>query len=105
MPAFARSCPLAQPLSPEGNMSETDPLGNPDPLYLQVRDILTQRIEDGTYTLKIPPEYDLSLEFGVSHSTVRRAVQMLKDDGLLISKPAHGTFITAQALSLDGGGK
>jgi DNA-binding GntR family transcriptional regulator len=63
------------------------------PLYVQVREIVRERIDDGTYKYCIPPEYELALEFDVAYSTVRRAIRFLKDEGLLTAKPGHGTFV------------
>src|SRR5260221_12920247 len=67
------------------------------PLYLQVHDVIKQRILDRICRDRIPAEYDLALEFGVSYDTMRRAVQILKDEGLLGSKRGYGTFITLPA--------
>ena len=64
------------------------------PLYAQVREIVRERVEDGTYKYRIPPEYDLSVEFGVSYATVRRAVAFLKDEGILTARPEDGTFVS-----------
>lgn len=63
--------------------------------YLQLADILRQRIADGTYRpgAKIPPLLDLQAEFGLSSMTVRRGVRVLADEGLLIRVPGRGTFV------------
>ena len=64
--------------------------------YLQLADILRERIADGTYAPgeKIPPLLDLQAEFGLSSMTVRRAVGVLVDEGLLVRVPGRGTFVT-----------
>ena len=64
------------------------------PLYVQVREIVRERIEDGTYKNRLPTEYELSLEFDVSYNTVRRALRFLKHEGLLTAKPNRGTFVS-----------
>jgi DNA-binding GntR family transcriptional regulator len=77
-------------------MLEINPAGNLTPRYMQVHDILLRRIGDGTYTHQIPPGSSLALEFGVAYGTVSRAIQVLKDDGQVISRRGQGTFITAR---------
>lgn len=64
--------------------------------YLQLADILRQRIGDGTYGPgeKIPSLLDLQAEFELSSMTVRRAVRVLVDEGLLNRVPGRGTFVT-----------
>lgn len=64
--------------------------------YLQLADILRSRITDGTYEpgVKIPPLLDLQAEFSLSSMTVRRAVGVLVDEGLLVRVPGRGTFVT-----------
>lgn len=64
--------------------------------YLQLADILRERIADGTYRPgeKIPPLLDLQAEFGLSSMTVRRGVRVLVGEGLLNRVPGRGTFVT-----------
>ena len=64
--------------------------------YLQLARILRARVEYGQYPAgrKIPPLLDLQAEFGLSSMTVRRAVGVLVDEGLLLRVPGRGTFVT-----------
>jgi len=64
--------------------------------YLQLARILRARVESGQYPAgrKIPPLLDLQAEFGLSSMTVRRAVGVLVDEGLLLRVPGRGTFVT-----------
>ena len=39
-------------------------------------------------------ERDLALEFGVSRTPLRRVLQRLESDGLILSKQGHGTVVT-----------
>lgn len=73
-------------------------LDGPEPFYEQIAAILTDRIAEGTYPLRgrIPAEYDLMLEFGVSRPTVRRAVAQLVDRGLLRTSRGKGTYVIAR---------
>jgi DNA-binding GntR family transcriptional regulator len=63
--------------------------------YLQLARILRERIQSGQYPpgRKIPPLTALQEEFGLSDMTVRRAVGLLADEGLLEKVPGRGTFV------------
>jgi len=69
------------------------------PLYDQVVDGIRGKIESGAYKIneKIPTEPELCVEYGVSRITVRRAVEELESDGLLIRRQGKGTFVTEKA--------
>ncbi len=72
------------------------------PLYLQVREILQQRIADGVYCQGdlIPSEAILAQEFGTSISTIRQAISMLSADGVLVKKQGRGTFVSDQKTTI-----
>lgn len=66
------------------------------PLYQQLsRDLRTQ-IHSGAYKpdMAIPPEEKLAELYRVSRVTVRKAIQQLADDGLVVRQPGKGTFVT-----------
>ena len=65
------------------------------PLYLQLYDVLLRRIGDGIFPENsyIPNEYDLTREFKVSIGTVRKAVDLLVRDKLLIRQQGKGTIV------------
>jgi GntR family transcriptional regulator len=65
------------------------------PLYAQVADAIRERIVKGVWPMgaKIPTLPELSLEFDVGIITVRQAVQLLKNDGLLTPRQGRGTFV------------
>lgn len=66
--------------------------------YLQLARILRERIAAGTYPAgrKIPGLVALEQEFGLSSMTVRRAVDVLVTEGLVVKVPGRGTFVTQQ---------
>jgi DNA-binding LacI/PurR family transcriptional regulator len=66
-------------------------------LYRQVYDALRARIIDGTYAVgdKLPSEAELSEEYSVSSITVKRALDLLRTDGLIVRRPRLGTFVTS----------
>jgi GntR family transcriptional regulator len=62
--------------------------------YLQVADDLERRISDGDIEVKLPSERDLAEDYGVAYTTVRRAMEVLRDRGLIITRHGRGTFVT-----------
>ncbi len=72
------------------------------PLYRQIYDILYQRITSSVYKIgeELPPEKSLAAEFGVSISTIRQAVGLLVEEGLIIRKQGVGTFVSNNPLKL-----
>ena len=71
-----------------------DPDG-PTPVYVQIADIIQQRIEAGDLrpNRPIPSELALQQEFGVARGTARRAVELLRERGLVFTVPQRGTFV------------
>jgi DNA-binding GntR family transcriptional regulator len=65
------------------------------PLYLQLKEILKNKINAGEYpeNTKIPAEPELTENYGVSRITVRKAVEELVEEGYLIKKQGKGTFV------------
>ncbi|MCM3570572.1 GntR family transcriptional regulator [Neobacillus mesonae] len=74
-------------------------------LYLQVKDILINRIQERKWppNTLIPTEQELMDEFNVSRTTIRQAISILVQDGILEKKQGKGTIVKAQ--SLIGNGK
>jgi GntR family transcriptional regulator len=67
---------------------------DPFPKYLQIREILTRRIEREMHIGdQLPTEHALCHEFGVSRETVRDALSGLEVGGLIVRTPGHGTFV------------
>lgn len=65
------------------------------PLYLQIKTLLAQRILDGDYAPheRLPSESELMKAFGVSRITVRQALRDLHAEGLVFSVQGKGTFV------------
>ncbi len=61
--------------------------------YLRVRDQLAARLETMAPGQSLPPERELSQEFGVARMTFRRAVDALVADGRLLRRHGSGTFV------------
>ncbi|MFJ1571956.1 PLP-dependent aminotransferase family protein [Pseudomonas sp. NPDC088322] len=65
-------------------------------LYLNLAEMLGARIEQGLYRpgQRLPSVRALSVEHGVSLSTVQQAYRMLEDNGLVAPRPKSGYFVT-----------
>ncbi|MBI3562008.1 MAG: GntR family transcriptional regulator [Gammaproteobacteria bacterium] len=79
-------------------MSQTDNIHalSPTPLYTQIREILRQRILDGTYLphQQMPSESELIKAFRVSRITVRQALGDLQRAGLIFKIHGKGTYVS-----------
>jgi DNA-binding GntR family transcriptional regulator len=69
--------------------------GGPAYVYARVADHVAARIGAGELRpgARLPSERDLAAEYGVALGTARRAVQELRDRGLVVTLPAKGTFV------------
>ena len=65
--------------------------------YLQIADELRNRIADGAGGA-LPSEAALGAEFGVSRVTVRRALELLRDEGLVHSRRGAGWFVAVDPI-------
>jgi GntR family transcriptional regulator len=72
------------------------------PLYHQMYLVLRQRIRDGEYPdgRPLPGEHQLAGQFGVSRVTVRRTLQQLEAEGLVVRRRGSGTFPAARPAEL-----
>ena len=77
-------------------MAQIDPLG-PDFAYIQVANDIASRIEVGDISHKLPAERALAEEYGVAYQTVRHAMKVLRDRGLIITRQGRGTFVAPAA--------
>ncbi len=65
------------------------------PLYKQIKSLLVQRLQQGEWKpgAPIPSEMELAARFQVSQGTVRKAVDELAAENLLIRRQGKGTFV------------
>lgn len=68
------------------------------PLHQQLAEVLRDKIAQMPSGDPLPTELELVATFGVSRSTVRKALQGLVDDGLLVRRQGKGTFVAPQRL-------
>ena len=67
----------------------------PEYVYVRVADHLAARIAAGEWPpdSMLPGERALAEEYGVALGTIRRAIDELRDRGLVTTLPAKGTFV------------
>lgn len=65
--------------------------------YQMIADGLRSRVIGGDYAAGalLPSESDLSAEFSASRVTVRRALELLREDGLISSRQGFGWFVAS----------
>jgi GntR family transcriptional regulator len=65
------------------------------PLYRQVRDLLVRRIADGIWQAgqPLPSESEIALDLGVSQGTVRKALDEMTSDNLVVRRQGRGTYV------------
>jgi GntR family transcriptional regulator len=74
---------------------------NPDgpvPIYVQVADYVAAKIASGQWApgRRLPGERDLASEWGVAYLTVRRAMQELRERGLIVTSQGRGNYVTPE---------
>jgi GntR family transcriptional regulator len=76
---------------------------SPIPLYYQLVETLRERIRSGEIKpgAQLPPERDLSEQYGISRMTVRQALQYLIREDALVAKQGLGTFVAEPKLTYD----
>ena len=70
----------------------------PEYAYVQVANHLEARIRTGelTASARLPGERELASEYQVALGTIRRAMQEMRERGLVVTTPSKGTFIASQ---------
>jgi GntR family transcriptional regulator len=73
---------------------------NSTPIYRQLADMLRMQIESGQIAPNdaIPAERDLAATHEVSRDTVRKAIKLLEEQGVLYSDHGRGTFAAPAAV-------
>src|SRR5580698_8997936 len=92
----------ANPIGPAGPgesapAAPATPVTSPtfSPLYQQIKALITQSLESGEWKPGeiIPSEVELAARFKVSQGTVRKAIDELAADNLLVRRQGKGTFV------------
>jgi GntR family transcriptional regulator len=69
------------------------------PLYRQIKQLITHELQAGHWRPghAIPSETELAARFSVSHGTVRKAIDELATENLLVRRQGKGTFVATHA--------
>jgi GntR family transcriptional regulator len=69
------------------------------PLYRQIKGLILQSLDNGEWRPgeSIPSEIELAQRFGVSQGTVRKAIDEMAADNLLVRRQGKGTFVASHA--------
>jgi GntR family transcriptional regulator len=76
-------------------------LGGEDdgPKYERVADAIEAEIKSGELPpgMRLKPERELMIDFGVSYGTIRHAVSVLRDRGLVRTSHGEGNYVKSAA--------
>ena len=66
--------------------------------YQEIADELRQRAKSAAPGSLLPSESELSAEFSASRVTVRRALELVRDDGLIAARQGLGWFVSTEPI-------
>lgn len=87
-------------------LPSSEPVGGPaagapsfSPLYQQIKALITRSLQGGEWKPgePIPSETELAARFKVSQGTVRKAIDELATENLLVRRQGKGTFVATHA--------
>jgi DNA-binding GntR family transcriptional regulator len=73
--------------------------GAPEYLYLQLAALIREQISAGELRPRtaIPSLTDLAAEHDLAVVTVRKAIKVLVEEGLLVTQPGRGTYVAGKS--------
>lgn len=73
------------------------------PIYLQLRELIRNKIEDGEYLpgMAIPSENDLADTYGINRMTVRNGIDALVNEGMLKRVQGKGVYVLGSKVERD----
>jgi DNA-binding GntR family transcriptional regulator len=72
-------------------------------LYVQISEVIRSRIvRGGSPGDPVASEADIQREFGVARTTARRAIRVLRDEGLVHTVHGEGTFVGVHTVHGEG---
>ena len=76
------------------------------PIFQEIARKIEERVEDGVYvsSQKLPSEYDLADEFQCSRLTIRKAIELLISQNILVKEKGKGTYVMKQPKIQSGSG-
>jgi len=91
--------PPSQPASAATDPDAVAPGPAFSPLYQQIKALITRELQAGVWKPgeAIPSEQELAARFKLSQGTVRKAIDELAADNLLVRRQGKGTFVATHA--------
>ena len=88
---------MPEAFEPTAELAEPTPSFSP--LYQQIKALLTRSLQAGEWKPgeAIPSEMELAVRFKVSQGTVRKAIDEMAADNLLVRRQGKGTFVATHA--------
>lgn len=79
----------------EGEIDRHDPV----PIYQQLAGFIRRAIESGELTPRspLPSESYLQQRYGVSRGSARKAIELLRTEGLVYTVPQRGSYVAEKA--------
>ncbi|MBQ4542108.1 MAG: GntR family transcriptional regulator [Clostridia bacterium] len=76
---------------------------NDKPIFLQLADVIKSDIVSGKFkiTEKLPSVRDFAFLYGVNPNTVQKALQILEDDGLIVTDRTNGKFVAGSTEKIE----
>ncbi len=96
-PPMNNNSPLADSSSTVASAGVPTPAFSP--LYQQIKGLILQNLQSGEWKPgeSIPSEMELAARYRVSQGTVRKAIDELASDHLLVRRQGKGTFVATHA--------
>jgi GntR family transcriptional regulator len=92
---------MATSNSSPADLASTDSVGTPafSPLYQQIKGLILQSLQLGEWKPgeAIPSEMELATRFRVSQGTVRKAIDELAAENLVVRRQGKGTFVATHS--------
>ena len=90
---------VSNPSASIDTVTRSDATPSFSPLYRQIKALLVQSLQAGEWQpgQAIPSEMDLASRFKVSQGTVRKAIDEMAIDNVLVRRQGKGTFVATHA--------
>ena len=97
MAAIPTTLPAPQAAPPGDAFAGATPAFSP--LYQQIKGLILQSLQSGEWKPgeAIPSEMDLAARYRVSQGTVRKAIDELTGENLVVRRQGKGTFVATHA--------
>ena len=64
--------------------------------YQEIADELRRRFSDAPVGSVLPSESEMSAEFEASRVTIRRALELIREDGLIAARQGFGWYVAGE---------